>query len=107
MPAPLKTIHTMTGAPTGDVIDLGDWYNSVTITAGAACMCKQLLQAPGSAAPSNPTDPTPAAGAEAANWNSMAAADVDTFPPDPTGRLKYRYIPVWELAVGTLNIEAL
>lgn len=108
MPTPLKTIHTMTGGPVGDVIDLGDWYSQVTLTAKAGVLAKQLLQTPGSSAPSAPVaTPLPASGAEAANWTEMAANDVDSFPPDPKGQLKYRYIPVWELAAGSLLIEAL
>lgn len=104
----MKMIHTMTGTPNGDIIDLGDWYSQVTITAGGACNCYAVAQAPGSSAPSAPVaTPVPAAGAETAGYNDMVTGDVDTFKMDPSGLTKYRYVLVWEKAAAVLNIEAL
>jgi hypothetical protein len=104
---PIKILHSMTGAPTGDLIDLGDWYNEVTLTARGACNVRFVLQAPGSSAPSAPVaTPVPAAGSAASGWNDMVADDVDSFDPDPSGQKKYRYGEIWEKAAAVLVIGA-
>lgn len=104
---PIKTLHSMTGGPAGDLIDLGDWYSEVTVTARGECNVRFQLQTPGSAAPSAPVaTPVPAAGADASGWNDMVANDVDTFDADPAGQKKYRYGEVWEKAAAVLVIGA-
>lgn len=100
MPTPTKKMHSMTGTPNGDVIDLGDEYNSVQITARGPVRVRAQLRTPGTAAPSNPgADPLASNGDEASgDWTTLAADDVTTYGPDATGRLRIRYVETWELS---------
>jgi len=99
--------HQMTGAPTGDVVDMGGPCAKLRITARAACWVRAVLGDASTSAPSAPAaTPAPAAGAEAPQgWVYLAANDVLILQPDVYGVLAYRYVEIWELAAGLITVE--
>jgi len=99
--------HQMTGAPTGDLVDMGGPCRSLKITAGAQCWVRAPLRLFSEAAPTAPVaSPAPAAGAEAADgWHQLDAKDYIILPPDAYGERFYQEVQIWELAAGLVQIE--
>lgn len=103
----LLKYHSMAGGPVGDLVDLGGFYKRLSITATAATWVRAQLLAPTDTAPSAPVaTPAPAAGGESADgWVKMAASGLLELPPDPLGLKGYRYVEIWELNSGDMQIE--
>lgn len=99
--------HQMTGAPTGDRIDMGGICRRLKITARAACWVRAPLMRSDAAAPEAPAaTPAPANGAEAPDgWVYLAANDVFETTADPYSLDGYRYVLLWELAPGLVTAE--
>lgn len=108
-----KTL-TMT-ATNGYVVQLDPLvpFGSVSIRASAICFVKLVSFNNNIAAPSTPTDPTPAAGATC-DFYKMAAGEVKTFGVECASGTSVttsytdtiQYVVVWATANGDLAISA-